>query len=88
MNTKFARRGADILDVEVTDVSKDGFCLRIGQERLSLPYSEFPWFRHAALGHVRNVTMPYPDSVRWPDLDIDLAVDSIRHPERFPLVYR
>jgi hypothetical protein len=22
----------------------------------------------------------------WPDLDIDLAVDSIQHPERYPLV--
>jgi hypothetical protein len=21
----------------------------------------------------------------WPDLDVDLSVDSIRHPERFPL---
>ena len=88
MNTKFARRGNAILDVEVTDVSKDGFCLRIGHERLHLPYKEFPWFRDAPLAHVRKVTMPYPDSVRWPDLDIDLAVESIRHPERFPLVYR
>jgi hypothetical protein len=32
--------------------------------------------------------MPHEDSVRWPDLHIDLAVESIRHPERFPLVYR
>jgi hypothetical protein len=24
----------------------------------------------------------------WPDLDIDLAVESIRHPEKFPLVSR
>ena len=22
----------------------------------------------------------------WPDLDVDLAVESIEHPERFPLV--
>jgi hypothetical protein len=22
----------------------------------------------------------------WPDLDIDLALDSIQHPERYPLV--
>jgi hypothetical protein len=25
---------------------------------------------------------------RWPDLDIDLAVESIRNPEKFPLVSR
>src|SRR3546814_7518272 len=31
---------------------------------------------------------PSPQHLYWPDLDIDLAVDSIRHPERFPLVSR
>jgi hypothetical protein len=24
--------------------------------------------------------------LHWPDLDIDLAVESIEHPERFPLI--
>jgi hypothetical protein len=35
-----------------------------------------------------NVTRPQPHHLCWPDLDIDLAVDSIRDPERFPLVAR
>jgi hypothetical protein len=26
-----------------------------------------------------------PDHLHWPDLDIDLHVESIDHPERFPL---
>jgi hypothetical protein len=29
-----------------------------------------------------------PHHLYWPDLDIDLAVESIRHPEQFPLVSR
>jgi hypothetical protein len=33
-------------------------------------------------------THPQPHHLRWLDLDIDLAVDSIRHPERFPLIPR
>jgi hypothetical protein len=28
---------------------------------------------------------PTPDHLYWPDLDVDLSVESIRHPERFPL---
>ena len=85
---KSAMHGTTTSDVEVDNVSDDGFWLRIGQERLRVPYAEFPWFRHASLAHLLHVTMPHQDSVRWPDLDIDLAVESIRHPERFPLVYR
>jgi hypothetical protein len=27
-----------------------------------------------------------PEHLYWPDLDIDLSVESIEHPERFPLV--
>jgi hypothetical protein len=26
------------------------------------------------------------DHLYWPQLDVDLSVDSIRHPENFPLV--
>jgi hypothetical protein len=30
--------------------------------------------------------LPSPDHLYWPKLDVDLAVESVRHPERFPLV--
>jgi len=30
--------------------------------------------------------VPHPHHLYWPDLDIALAVESIDHPERFPLV--
>jgi hypothetical protein len=34
MSAKSAKRGENILDVEVSDVSEEGFGLRIGPERL------------------------------------------------------
>jgi hypothetical protein len=27
------------------------------------------------------------DHLQWPDLDIDLHLDCIRHPSRYPLLY-
>ena len=38
------------------------------------------------VGAILNVELPHPRHLYWPDLDIDLAVESIEHPERFPLV--
>jgi hypothetical protein len=35
-----------------------------------------------------HVERPQQHHLYWPDLDIDLAVESIRHPEKFPLVSR
>jgi hypothetical protein len=32
------------------------------------------------------VELPSPDHLYWPGLDVDLAVESIEHPEQFPLV--
>jgi hypothetical protein len=76
------------LEVEVTNVSKHGFWVLLGEEELFVPFSEFPWFKDAPVAKLMNVERPQPHHLYWPDLDVDLAVDSIRQPERFPLVSR
>ncbi len=81
-----ATRGSSILKVEVTRIGDSGLWLTLDSEELELPFDEFPWFRGASASAVRNVERPFPDRLRWPELDVDLAVESIRHPERFPLV--
>ena len=73
---------------EVTNVSQHGFWLLLGQEELFVSFVEFPWFASAAIGDLLKVEWPSPDHLYWPLLDVDLAVESIRHPERFPLVAR
>ena len=78
--------GKYISDVEVTNISKHGFWLLIGGRELFLPFEEFPWFRDVPVGKLLNVELPHPHHLYWPDLDVDLAVESIEHPEHFPLV--
>ena len=77
--------GTTTFSAEVTNVSGDCVCMLIDDEELTLPYSEFPWFKAATILQVLNVLRPTPDHLYWPDLDIDLSVESIRHPEKFPL---
>jgi hypothetical protein len=80
--------GQGTLAVEVTNVSKHGFWLLLGDEELFVPFADFPWFRDAPIGKLTNVELPSPHHLYWPALDVDLAVASIRHPEQFPLVSR
>ncbi|WP_031430051.1 DUF2442 domain-containing protein [Methylomicrobium album] len=82
----FATLGTSISPVEVTNISQYGFWLLLGDEELFLPFSEFPWFRNAAVGNILHVERPSSNHLYWPELDIDLAVESIRHPEQFPLI--
>jgi hypothetical protein len=73
---------------EVTNVSPHGFWLFVGERELFVPFKEFPWFREASVREITNVQLPSAHHLYWPDLDIDLAVESIEHPEQFPLVSR
>ena len=81
-----ATLGISTSPVEVTNISRHGFWLLLEDEELFLPFSEFPWFRDVAVGKILNVEHPASGHLCWPELDIDLTVESIRHPERFPLV--
>lgn len=83
-----AAPGASTSPVEVSNISQHGFWLLLADEELFLPFSEFPWFRDVAVGKILHVERPSSNHLYWPDLDVDLAVESIRHPERFPLVSR
>ncbi len=83
-----ATLGANISQVEVTNISQHGFWLLLDDEELFLPFAEFPWFRDVTVGNILHVEHPSSDHLYWPELDIDLAVESIRHPEKFPLVSR
>lgn len=78
--------GRSTFPVEVTNVSAHGFWLFLEERELFVSFAQFPWFRDAAIRAITNVQLPRAHHLYWPDLDIDLAVESIEHPEKYPLV--
>ena len=78
--------GRNTSPAEVTNVSAHGFWLLVDARELFVPFQQFPWFRDASIRSITNVQLPSPHHLYWPDLDIDLAVESIEHPEKYPLV--
>ena len=85
---KSAAPGRSTSPVEVTNVSMHGFWILIGEQELFAPFKKFPWFKDASIGQITRVELPSPHHLYWPDLDVDLAVESLTHPERYPLVSR
>lgn len=83
---KSGARGKATLPVEVTNVSGHGFWLFLDDRERFIPFDEFPWFREAPIAALCRVERPSPHHLYWPDLDVDLATESIDHPDRFPLV--
>lgn len=81
-----ATLGSSTSAAEVTEISSAGLWLRVDGGSWFLDFERLPWFRHAKSAHVRNVERPATNHLRWPDLDVDLALDSIRNPAAFPLI--
>jgi hypothetical protein len=80
--------GTSTFPVEVTNVSRHGLWLLVGDEELFLPFEQFPWFRDASIEEISAVERQTADHLYWSLLDIDLSVESIRDPAAFPLVAR
>jgi hypothetical protein len=78
----------NVSEVEVTNISAHGFWLWLSGRELFVSFAEFPWFADASVSRIAHVEWPSEDHLYWPDLDVDLSVRSIEHPEEFPLKYR
>jgi hypothetical protein len=83
--TRSSKDGVVTTEAEVVSLGRNGFWVNLGGRELFLSFSVFPWFADAPVRKVLNVRWPAPDHLYWPDLDIDLSVESIENPDRFPL---
>ena len=80
--------GTSTSDVEVLNVSPRGIWLFVSGKEYFLPQEAFPWFADARLVDVYRVELHHGHHLFWPSLDIDLDVESLEDPDRFPLVAR
>ncbi|MCG6956917.1 MAG: DUF2442 domain-containing protein [Gemmatimonadetes bacterium] len=83
-----AEPGTNTSAVELSNVSPHGLWLLIDAREHYLAFDAFPWFRDATIGQLSRIERPAPGHLYWPELDVDLALDSIERPEAYPLVSR
>jgi len=64
-----------------------GLWLLAKEEEHFLSFEKFPWFENAPVSAMFNVEQQGRDGFCWPDLDVDLSLDGIIHPdEKYPLI--
>jgi hypothetical protein len=73
---------------EVSHISPFGVWVLVDGREYCLGYADFPWFRNATVAQIHAVERHHDQHLRWPDLDVDLDLERMAHPERFPLVSR
>ena len=80
--------GADTSAVEVTHIDGRGLWLYVDGHEHYMPYDRFPWFVDATVRQISRVERHGGEHFHWPELDVDLTLDMIDHPERYPRTYR
>ncbi len=86
MKKKSERRGLRTSKAEVTAVTKNGVWLIVDKVEYFAPFDEYPWFQNAQATAIFKVEAPHKGHLRWPDLDVDLHIDSLASPHSYPLV--
>lgn len=65
------------------NITKYGLWLLTSDSELFISFQGFPQFLDASVSKIMKVQQPNPNLLHWPDLGIDLAIQSVL---RFPLV--
>ena len=80
--------GHEILAAEVTGASPIGFWLLAAGREYFVPFADYPDFLQATICQLYQLEQLSPNQVYWPDLDIDIDLNALEEPERFPLTFK
>lgn len=53
-----------------------------------ISYNRIPWLKDARISDVLNIEISGRSAITWPALDVDLEIESLKHPERYPLLMK
>jgi hypothetical protein len=51
-------------------------------------FNRLPWLKEAKLSDIMNVSMLGKNAITWSNLGIDLEVESLKFPEKYPLIIK
>jgi hypothetical protein len=88
MSQSSARGARTSAEAQVLGLTPHALWLLVGNREFMLDFTRFPWFARASIEDVTDMKLIHGKHLHWPRLDVDLHVDSLEFPERFPLVAR
>jgi len=71
---------------EILNISPLGMWLLIEEKEYYVDFKNYPWFLEANMTEISNVESGFGTGIYWPALDIDVSLEALEHPEKFPLI--
>lgn len=69
-------------------INSQGVMLSVLGNDYFISYNRIPWLKDARISDVLNIEISGRSAITWPALDIDLEIESLKHPERYPLLMK
>ena len=85
---KFTKPGKNTSAAEVSNISAHGFWLLVQDKEYFLSFDENPWFKDATVSQILHVDLQHGHHLHWPDLDVDIELESLDSPGKYPLIYK
>jgi len=82
------KNGGKSVSVSVENITPFGIWLFVKGKEYFLGYADYPYFRDQILSAIQDVKLLHEFHLYWPQLDVDLEIDNIEHPKKYPLKYR
>ena len=76
------------ISVGVLMINAQGILITVQGNDYFLSYNRIPWMKDARISDVLNVKMSGRNAIEWEALDVDLEIESLKHPERYPLIMK
>ncbi len=73
------------ISVSVENITPSGIWLFVKEKEYFLSYDVYPYFKDQTLGSIQNVQLLHGVHLYWPELDVDLEIDNLENPEKYPL---
>lgn len=88
MLKKSKKPGKNTSSAEIQNISKQGIWIFAKDQEFFLPFTRYPWFKKATIAQIYDFKFYRGHHFHWPKLDIDITLESLENPERFPLRFR
>jgi hypothetical protein len=85
---KNLRQNTGYTSVDVRVITSEGIIISVSGSDYYLSYDRLPWFKNARVSDIFDVKMLGDDGIRWDALDVNLEIESLKHPEQYPLVMK
>jgi hypothetical protein len=76
------------ISATVKNISSSGFFLLVNGKEYFLSCNDYPCFINQPLQAIQAVELLHGYHLYWPELDVDLEIDNLEHPEKYPLKWR